>query len=172
MYEGIGGAIVGITFNANEVFELAMQIERNGQEYYQRAASLMEEADVKHQLSSLSQMEAIHEKLFARMKEQIAAGGPEMFDPDDEALHYLQAVTRGEVFGDPSQPQKMLDGTHSLEDILRTAIGLEKDSIVFYLGIRASVPEGTGRDRVDDIIKEEQRHIVLLSQRLKAISGR
>ena len=47
--------------------------------------------------------------------------------------------------------------------ILLAAIGLEKDSIIFYLGMKELVPENLGKNRIDKIIKEEMGHIRLLS---------
>jgi len=57
----------------------------------------------------------------------------------------------------------------TLKDIYTTAIGAEKDSIVFYLGIRDLVPEKYGKNRVDAIIKEEMGHIEALSRQLLRI---
>ena len=55
-----------------------------------------------------------------------------------------------------------------MKDILKAAIGAEKDSIVFYLGMKELVPEKLGKDKLDGIIKEEMAHIKLLSSRLIA----
>jgi rubrerythrin len=61
--------------------------------------------------------------------------------------------------------EKDLDPT-TMKDILKAAIGAEKDSIVFYLGMKELVPAKLGKDKIDDIIKEEMSHIRLLSARL------
>ena len=55
--------------------------------------------------------------------------------------------------------------------ILRVAIGLEKDSIIFYLGMKELVPENLGKNRIDKIIKEEMGHIRLLSWFQKKLLG-
>ncbi len=161
--------MLGVRFNANEVLDMAMQIERNGSEYYRLAAELQQDSDLRHQLNSLSQMEAIHEKLFGRMKTELESAFAQEFDPDDDAARYLQSLVRGVVF-DRTNPNSVLDGAHTTTEVLTKAIELEKDSIVFYLGIRDLVPERLGRNRIDDIIREEQRHIVQLSERLSTLS--
>jgi rubrerythrin len=56
-----------------------------------------------------------------------------------------------------------------LEGILKEAITAEKDSIVFYLGMKELVPETLGKKRIDAIIKEEMSHIKLLSKELVAV---
>jgi rubrerythrin len=53
-----------------------------------------------------------------------------------------------------------------MKQILISAIEAEKDSIVFYLGMQAAVPENFGKARMDHIIKEEMGHIKLLSKKL------
>ena len=50
--------------------------------------------------------------------------------------------------------------------MLRMAIGLEKDSIVFYLGLKELVPERLGKGRLDGIIQEEYGHINSLSAKM------
>ena len=54
----------------------------------------------------------------------------------------------------------------SMTDVLRKAIALEKESIAFYTGIKELVPAEFGKGRIDDIIREEMRHVRMLSERL------
>jgi rubrerythrin len=49
-------------------------------------------------------------------------------------------------------------------EILKSAIEAEKDSIVFYLGMKEGVPEKLGKGRLEAIIKEEMGHIRVLSK--------
>ena len=70
--------------------------------------------------------------------------------------------------GDPKAADK-LSGDESLADILKIAIGLEKESILFYLGLRDMVPERLGQDKVDAIVKEERSHVATLTKELKAL---
>ena len=65
--------------------------------------------------------------------------------------------------------QKKLTGKERVEDILRMAIGLEKDSIVFYLGMKAMVPERLGRGKIDEVITEEMGHVDSLSRELETL---
>ena len=83
-----------------------------------------------------------------------------VFDPDDESAQYLKALADTRVFF-----QKEIDTT-SLKEILKAALTAEKDSIVFYLGMKDIVPEKQGKDRIDQIIREEMSHIKLLGNRL------
>ena len=62
-----------------------------------------------------------------------------------------------------------MTGTETLAEILTMAIGLEKDSIVFYIGIQRAVGERLGKEKIDDIIAEEVSHVALLSNELAKV---
>ncbi|MHC4213324.1 MAG: ferritin family protein [Planctomycetota bacterium] len=159
---------MAITFNADEIFEMAEQIERNGIKFYRRAAEIISDKDNKDLLLRLAEMEVEHEKTFAQMREELTGKENESiaFDPDNQAALYLQAVANGHVFDMKTDPSALLSGQESFHDILKMAIGAEKDSIAFYMGLKDSVPAPAGKDKVDKIIREEMNHIVLLSGKL------
>ena len=64
---------------------------------------------------------------------------------------------------------KSLTEKKTLEEIPQTAVGLEKVSILFYPGIKVLIPSRSGQDRIDDIIKEERRHVIQLSNLLEKL---
>jgi rubrerythrin len=43
------------------------------------------------------------------------------------------------------------------------AIGLEKESILFYLGLKDLVPPEHGQEKLDEIIDQERQHIIQLN---------
>ena len=151
-------------FNADDIFEMAEQIERNGAIFYRKAAADMTDPDAKNFLSDLAVMEDAHEKTFSAMRKKLteAEKASTVFDPGDEAASYLKALADTRIFF-----EKEIDTT-SMQAILKAAILAEKDSIVFYLGMKDLVPDSLGQSRLDGIIKEEMSHINLLSRRLIA----
>jgi len=155
-------------FNADDILLMAEQIERNGAQFYRKAAGLPCDPDTKQILLNLAAMEDQHEKTFADMRAALTPDEkkPTAFDPEGEEATYLKLLADSNVFDPDANPADKLTGNESIEDILRIAIGLEKDSIVFYNGLKKFVPEGFGTDRVEDIIEEEFRHIATLSGKL------
>jgi rubrerythrin len=149
-------------FNADDVFEMAEQIERNGAAFYRKAAAAVADPDANKFLLELAAMEDDHEKIFSTMRKKLneVEKTETVFDPENEAAAYLKALADTRVFF-----EKEID-TASMEAILKAAILAEKDSIVFYLGMKDLVPENLGQLRLDNIIKEEMSHIKLLSHRL------
>ncbi|MGD8258757.1 MAG: ferritin family protein [Desulfobacterales bacterium] len=151
-------------FNADDVFEMAEQMERNGGKFYRTAADNTNDTENKEFLLSLAEMEDQHEKTFQAMRAEL--NGQEktstVFDPEGEAALYLRALADTRVFF-----EKEIDVT-TMRNILKSAIEAEKDSIVFYLGMKEAVPESFGKGRLDNIIKEEMGHIKMLSKKLVA----
>jgi rubrerythrin len=151
-------------FSADDVFEMAEQLERNGAQFYRQAAAGVSGEEAKRLLNELAAMEDDHEQIFAAMRAELAAGekAETVFDPENEAAAYLRALADTKVFF-----EKKID-TSSLREILKDAITAEKDSIVFYLGMREMVPQKLGKERLDAIIREEMGHVRLLSKHLMA----
>ena len=165
---------MGISFNADEIFEMAEQIERNGAKFYRLAAEQQaDDEDASKMLLNLAVMEDEHEKTFAEIRAKIISGPPieDVYDPEDLAALYLRAIADGRVFDIKKDPSDILSEGKSLEEILKIAISLEKDSIVFYMSFRDMVPEESGKEKIDYIINEEKQHIVGLSNQL-AVRGK
>jgi len=157
-------------FNADEVFEMAEQIERNGAKFYRAAAGKF--PDVRQMLLDLAAMEDEHLKTFQTMRAELSASQtePPVFDPDNQAQMYLQVMADGHVFDVKADPTEKLTGQETMPDILKTAIGLEKDSIAFYVGLKECVPYKAGKDKVEAIIKEEMSHIAILNKKMADLS--
>jgi len=154
-------------FNADEILAIAEQIERNGARFYRKAAEGRVEADFRDLLVMLAEMEDDHELVFAAMRKD--SGQEQPWDPDLEAAGYLNAVADGFIFDVRLDPSEKLTGTETPEEILKTAIGLEKDSVLFYLGIKEAVPENLGKEMIEKIIREEMGHVTALTKGLAAL---
>ena len=153
---------MSIDFNADEVFEIAEEIERNGAKFYRKAAKSVTDSDKKEFLMNLAEMEDDHEKIFKSMRAGLTQDEKVIttFDPEGDAERYLRALADTRIFYEKDI------STTSLEGIFKSALTAEKDSIVFYLGMKDVVPKHLGRDKLDEIIKEEMSHIRLISDKL------
>ena len=152
-------------FNANEILQMAEQLEKNGADFYRKSIEKIQDPAGKELLLSLAEMEDQHEKTFADLRSKLTASekAQTVFDPEGETVRYLKALADLKVFF-----EKTID-TNSMEGILKEAITAEKDSILFYLGLKDAVPEALGKDRIDAVIKEEMSHINLLTRELVAL---
>jgi len=158
-------------FNADEIFEMAEQIERNGAKFYRRVAEQIKNQESRKLLLVLADMEDEHKKIFIEMRAEMlkqgqAATVDPTFDPDGEAGLYLQTMADGHIFDTRKDLAESLTGQETMEDILIMAIGREKDSVVFYTGMKDMVSEKLGKDKINGIIREEMWHVTILSREL------
>jgi rubrerythrin len=160
---------MAVPFNADEVFEMAEQIERNGAKFYRAAAEKC--PDLKTVFLDLARMEDEHEKTFAAMHAELSGEELEapVYDPDSEVLMYLRVMADGRVFDLRTDLAEQMAGKETPEDILKMAIGAEKDSIAFYAGLKESVSQRAGKDKIQAIIKEEMGHMAIVAEKLKAL---
>ena len=157
---------MGFDFNADDIFEMAERMERNGAKFYRTAAEKVADSSAKEFLLELAVMEDEHEKTFALLRADLSKQekAATVFDPEGESALYLRALADTEVFF-----KKEID-VSSMEEILKAAITAEKDSIVFYLGMMQFVPDELGKDKLGMIIKEEMGHIRILSNELVSLN--
>ncbi len=157
------------SFNASEIFEIACQIERNGAKFYEKAVAVASTEESKLFLSRLSDMEKGHEDLFSKMKEEIDISEENLPDSEMQCLSYLQAMAEGKIFSNRLDASELLKNARTLEELYLVAIGFEKDSVIFFTGIREVVPDQLGKNKIDLLIKEEMCHIAVLSRELTAV---
>ena len=162
---------MGMPFNADEVLEMAERIERNGSAFYRAAA--VKFPDAEDVLLDLAAMEDEHEKTFAAMRAELSEGQQEplVFDPDDQVHMYLQAMADEHIFNPRTGPAEQLAGIQDTDDLLKFAIGIERDSIAFYVGLKDAVSHRAGKDKVEAVIKEEISHIAILNKKLTNLTG-
>ena len=156
---------MSFVFNAEEIFEMALQIEKNGEKFYRESARKVRDSEAEDLLTRLADMEVEHQKIFKGMKSALTEADQKAmtYDPNNEAGLYLASLANTKVFF-----EKNLD-TSKLEGVFKSALAAEKDSIAFYLGMKDLVPTGTGKEKIEEIIKEEMRHIRILGERLAAL---
>jgi rubrerythrin len=162
-----------VTFNADEIFEIAEQIERNGVKFYRKAADNASDKETKQMLLEMADMEAGHLTTFEHMRRQLASRerAATVFDPDNEAYAYLQTMADTHGSEGKKSPAEELTGAESIEDILNIALNAEKDSVIYYFGLRSFVPPKAGRDKVEAIIVEEIEHITTLNKMLASVQN-
>ena len=87
-------------FNADDVFEMAEQMEKNGYNFYETAAKGVSDEDAKKMLLEFAEMEKNHEKTFSDMRKWLGENEKEktVFDPENEAVLYLRALADTRVF--------------------------------------------------------------------------
>jgi len=126
---------MSVTFNANEVFEMAEQIERNGATFYREAAGKTSNQEMKDLFLNMASMEDGHLQTFQEMRKELAAQEKveTVFDPYNEATLYLQTMADGKGSEGMKNPAEKLTGNESAQELLEIGIGAEKNSVLFYV---------------------------------------
>lgn len=162
---------MSILFTPKEVFDIAVQIERNGAAFYRKAAAETSDLQVREELLELASMEDGHEAAFTELRQALPQNGDEAewLDSEGDAAVYLQSFAAGQVF---DVAQAALPAGAPLAAILHFALERERDSVVFFVGMEEFMPEGPGRTKVEVIIRQEMLHIATLNRRLLQVTGR
>ncbi len=158
---------MAISFNLDEIFEMAEQIEKNGASFYREAARKTGDKTTQKTFVNLAAMEDGHLKIFQEMRKQLDTSDkePATFDPDNEAALYLQAMASSHGIEGKKDRLTKLTGNETIREVFEIAVNAEKNSIVFYTALK-DIVSATGRDKVDTIISEELGHLAVLKTQL------
>ena len=168
---------MGYDFNADEIYQMAEQIEVNGENFYREMAEQVSDAEIRKLFLDFAAMEVGHKVVFSSMRQALAGKdrGQTVFDPEGEAALYLGALADQRVFGKGTEDaftlSENLNEDEKLKKIFWAAAGREKESIVFYLGMKDLVRDDLGKNKIDDIIHEEMKHLRILSHKIASLKG-
>ncbi|HJW88419.1 MAG TPA: ferritin family protein [Dehalococcoidia bacterium] len=156
---------MSILFTGREMLETAIEVERNGFSFY---SELARAGKARFTFEHLAGQEKRHESLFQGMLDSLGqAPAPESYN--GELALYIKTLASGRVFKSPQEAREMAQKL-SPEEAVRTAIGIEKDSILFYGEMRGLVRR-EDRSLVDRIMDEERGHVLQLSEVLSQMGG-
>jgi len=151
-------------YSIREVIEQAVQTEKLGFQFYTAMALKFEaESSLKELFETLASKEIEHEKTFAKLKENI---GNEPLENWDEASQYLRAIVESEFFLGKNKALPSLGHLKSAGDAVHFAMEFEKETILYFLGLKHAVKD---KDIVEQIIDEEKSHIMWLSDLKKKL---
>ena len=146
--------------SSGEVVQFAVQIEENGQHFYHSFAQKLQSEAEKEIFNYLADEEAKHIKTFETMLKNIEKFEPPTSYPD-EYFAYLQAYADNLIFTKDNL-EKEVTKIKTSKEAANFGIRRELDSILYYQEIKSFVPEKE-RDIIDDVISEERKHFIKLS---------
>jgi rubrerythrin len=155
--------------SADEVLEVAEQIERNGAKFYRCAAARCEDPNISALFVQLGQWEARHVQVFKEMRAYLSKQKWDIGDLGPDRAPSARALAGLAIFGRQAGPSEGLTGRETRAEVFRKAIEKEKESIVYYAGLKDLVPTQRERQMVEDIIQEEMKHVRILMQSLERL---
>jgi rubrerythrin len=141
--------------NGNEVFEMAMGMERIGKDFYEALAQGCDNVQVRVFCVTTARQEADHLAAFRQMRDRWAKSAQShLVTP--EAAEALAAMARGRIQPDAVAVHKVAVGG-SLKDALKMAMRMEQDAIDFYQELTARLPDLA--KVIQGIVEEEKKHL-------------
>lgn len=158
-------------FNAGEVFKIAIEIEENGRLFYEKAGAKTGDPEVKGIFAGLAKEEVEHKKRFTALKDELPASTTEstVWDPESEMDQYLQTMADMHIFSSSDGVEERLAQVKDAATALKTAIQFEKDSIVFFAEMQSMAENEESRNKIGQLVKEEQGHLKKLALQLRKL---
>jgi rubrerythrin len=140
-------------FSVQEIIELAIRIEENGEKVYRRAVQDNPNAPLAPLLTWFVEEEVRHVEWLMQLKKGVRK---DVDDPD--ILELGMSILRG-ILGEKTFSLEEADFSkmEKREDLLEAAMEFEKDTLMFYRMLEPLVEDPEGF--LNRIIQEEQRHI-------------
>ncbi len=152
---------MGDAFSGSEIAEMAVQIEKNGRDFYNAIAEFSKAKNTKKIFKYLAGQEEKHIKVFESMLSAVKKYEPvEAYT--DEYFGYIKALSEELVF---TKKKKGIEIAKTIKDERRAVelgLSFERDSILFYYEMKNFVPKAE-RGIIDGLIKQEQIHVKKLS---------
>ena len=163
--------MASVFYSADEIVDIAVRIEENGQKFYSACADFTSDVNLKKVFKHLAEQEEKHKSAFEKLYDKMADYKLNPATYTDEVDLYIKALADSQVFSPGADVVRLAKETGDVLSLLSLAIGAEKDSVLFYGGV-LELAQDADRKTVSAIIREEQSHIVELTSLKRAISAR
>ena len=145
-------------FQAADIVELAMQVEKSGETFYRAVAGKVQSTASRELFEYLAGQEVIHYQVFSKLS-QTVQDNPFMTD-EEWALYvdYLNGTVQSAFFEGADKALALAETVTDERQAIQMAIGFEKETLLFFYDLRDRIPD-KDRPFVEKIVDEEKRHI-------------
>ena len=142
-------------FTIADICDIAVQIERNGEATYRKAARNIENETIADILNRMADEERQHAKWFAGLDDnRLAAAPQDELESMGRAL--LREMVKDKTF---SLDAEQLSMVNNISAFLKQSITFERDTIIFYEMLREFVDDAAVCAKLDRIVVQEREHI-------------
>lgn len=152
---------MGNIFAGSEIVELGIQIEKNGRDFYNIVAEHSKNQKAKEIFQYLAGEEEKHIAVFQKILDSVQKYEPPESYPG-EYFAYMNALASEYMFTEKDKGSEVAQIINSDVEGAELGIRFEKDSIIFYEGMKKVVPE-YDYELIDKLIIQEQDHLRQLS---------
>ncbi len=142
-------------FSTNEILDLAIQIEQNGEAVYRDAVAKLSNPELVSMLTWMADEERKHAKWFADLKNksETQSTGP-----------FVEQMSRelfSDLLGEKNFSHQEVDFTRveNVDDLMSIFVEFENDTVLFYEMLEPFIDDENALENLKKIISEEKNHI-------------
>jgi rubrerythrin len=154
-------------FTIADIRNIAIQIEKNGEETYRHAGSVARDPDIAKALAWMADQERSHAQRFETFRSTRPLT-PEQEEMEEMGRGLLQDMVKGNTF---LLDEKDLDSAETVAEVLAISKAFEQDTIVFYEFLLGILDDDESIRQLKTIIGEERDHICELERLKKRFTG-
>jgi len=145
-------------FAAEEILDMAIRIEKNGEAVYRNAVEKIVNPALISLLVWMADEEVKHAKWFLELKKEAVTLSKSPFG-QEMGREFIDSILGTQSFSLKDVDFSQIDRINDLIDIF---IEFEEDGILFYEMLQPFIQHKDKLAQLDEIIAEEKRHIELL----------
>lgn len=149
-------------FKGMDVISFAIEIEKNGKEFYETVAGIIDDPQAKEIFLKLKEQEEHHIVDFEKLLDNIKGYQPQE-TYSGEYLDYAKALADNHVFNSNADIKAIAKTVNNKIDAIEIALKFEKDSILFFAELKHVVAPNSHKV-IDELIAQEREHIKVLSE--------
>lgn len=148
-------------FAGSEIVEIGVQIEKNGRDFYNALVKQSKNSKAIQIFKYLAGEEEKHIVVFQKILDSVEKYEPPESYPG-EYFAYMNALASEYIFTQKDKGKEIAKKIKSDKQAVDKGIGFEKDSIIFYEGMKKVVP-AYDHKILAELISQEQSHLMQLS---------
>lgn len=153
------------SFSGLEMIKIAILMEDEGVDFYQKGATNTS-GEVKEFLLSAAEQEQSHKEKFTKLYESMSAGNEAETEYlfDEEVSKYLGGLTENQVFNNDNQ-----DAFKDLLTAVKSSLDKEELTVKIYNELYKGVKDEGAKEIMNKIIDEEKQHLAFFEKLIKTL---
>ncbi len=149
--------------------DVAIQTEKDGRDFYKRAAERSSDPGGKLLFASLADDELEHLRLLESQRKALAAEGQWLSSPRPDQRARSAKIEGAPLFSREAVTSNVNAYTSELS-ALRLAFLMEKDAVVFYTRAAAETVDPDGKAMYERLVEMEKEHQRILEEEYNALA--
>ena len=147
-------------FSANEILDMAIKLEQNGETVYRRAIEKISQPELVSLLEWMAAEEVKHAQWLFELKQKLKTTRSNPF------VEEMSRELFNDLLGEENFSLKDVDfsSVDKVDDLIEIFIEFEKDSVLFYQVLEPFIEDEVALEHLKKIISEENSHIQQLHE--------